>query len=69
MLNLGHGQAADELFIAMRNAMWQKDADGAAYINARPLEILRVTPNTDTAATRSPRPNFASAGPGRPRWI
>ncbi len=50
MLNLGHGETADELLIIMRNAMWQNQADGEAYILNPPLHVFRVTPRTETSA-------------------
>ncbi len=46
MLNLGDDESADELRIALRNGpIWQRQADGEAYIANPPLTILRATPS------------------------
>jgi hypothetical protein len=65
MLNLGHGQTADELLIAARNAMWQNQADGDAYIQNPPLHIFRVTPRTETIANPFPAPRLRVRGTGQ----
>jgi hypothetical protein len=64
MLNLGHGNTADELFIAMRNAMWQNQADGDAYVKNPPLTIFRATPHTEAAANPFPAPRLRVRGTG-----
>jgi hypothetical protein len=65
MLNLGHGETADELFIAMRNAMWQNQAEGDAYVENPPLNIFRVTPRAETTANPFPAPTLRVRGTGR----
>jgi hypothetical protein len=65
MLNLGHGTAADELFIAMRNAMWKNQADGDAYIHSLPFNIFRVTPRKETIANPFPAPLLRVRGTGQ----
>ncbi|HSB01055.1 MAG TPA: hypothetical protein VLE49_10425 [Anaerolineales bacterium] len=67
MLNLGHGDTADELNITMRNAMWEKgtEADGDAYIRNPPLHLFRVTPGTETIANPFPAPRLRIRGTGQ----
>jgi hypothetical protein len=65
MLNLGHGESADELFIAVRNAMWEKQADGDAYIRNPPLRVFRVTPRTQTTSNPFPAPRLRVRGTGQ----
>lgn len=65
MLNLGHGDTADDLFIAMRNAMWENKTDGDAYIQNPPLQLFRVTPRTDTIANPFPAPRLRVRGTGK----
>jgi len=65
MLNLGHGDSADELFIAVRNAMWQDQADGEAYVRNPPLHLFRVTPRTQTVAKPFPAPPLRVRGTGQ----
>jgi hypothetical protein len=65
MLNLGHGQTADELIIAVRNAMWQQQADGDAYIKNPPLHIFRVTPRAETIANPFRAPHLRIRGTGQ----
>jgi hypothetical protein len=65
MLNLGHGDTADELFVAMRNAIWEKETDGDAYIRNPPLHLFRVTPRTETIATPFPVPRLRVRGTGQ----
>ena len=64
MLNLGHGDAADEFIIALRNSMWQNRADGEAYIHDPPLTIFRVTPQAETTANPFPVPRLRVRGTG-----
>ncbi len=64
ILNLGHGDAADEFIVIVRNAMWQKQADGDAYMANPPLHIFRVTPRTETIANPF-RPSLRVRGTGR----
>jgi hypothetical protein len=65
MLNLGHGQTADELFIAVRNAMWQNQSEGDAYIQNPPLHLFRVTPRVETIANPFPVPRLRVRGTGQ----
>jgi hypothetical protein len=65
MLNLGHGQTADELMILMRNAMWLNRTNGDAYIQNPPLHIFRVTPHTETIANPFPAPRLRVRGTGQ----
>ncbi len=70
MLNLGYGESADELTVAMRNAVWQKQADGDAYIDMfnganPPLSILRVTPQTPGTPDPFPAPRLRVRGTGQ----
>jgi hypothetical protein len=64
MLNLGYGETADQLNIKMRNAMWEKPADGDAYINNPPLHLFRVTPQFEgkTNPFRVPRLRIRGTG-------
>lgn len=64
ILNLGHGNTADEFIIAVRNSMWQNPADGDAYIRNPPLSVFRVTPQTDTIANPFPLPRLRVRGTG-----
>lgn len=65
MLNLGHSDTADRLFIGVRTAMWQKKTDGSSYIMNPPLSIFRVTPRTETIATPFPAPRLRVRGTGQ----
>ena len=65
MLNLGHGDAADEFIIAVRNSMWQNKAEGDAYIHNPPLSIFRVTPREATTANPFPVPALRVRGTGQ----
>lgn len=65
MLNLGAGDKADQLFIAMRNAMWQDQAEGDAYVANPPLHIYRVTPRTESTANPFPSPKLRVRGTGQ----
>ena len=65
MLNLGYGETADELDITVRNAMWEKPADGDAYINDPPLQLFRVTPRFEGTADPFPAPRLRVRGTGQ----
>jgi hypothetical protein len=65
MLNLGHDENADELFIVMRNAIWLKEADGDSYIQNPPLHVFRVTPRTPAIAKPFPAPPLRVRGTGQ----
>ncbi len=65
MLNLGHSVTADELAITLRNAIWQKQADGDAYINNPQLSVFRVTPHTPANANPFPAPPLRVRGTGQ----
>jgi hypothetical protein len=65
MLNLGDGDTADEFIIAVRNAMWQNQADGDAYMQNPPLHIFRVTPGGETIANPFPSPRLRVRGSGQ----
>ena len=64
ILNLGHGDAADEFIIAVRNAMWQVQTDGDAYMENPPLQVFRVTPRTEAIANPF-QPRLRVRGTGR----
>ena len=65
MLNLGHGDTADEFIIAVRNAMWQNQTDGDAYIQNPPLSVFRVTPRVQATANPFPVPRLRVRGTGQ----
>ena len=65
MLNLGHGNTADALLIAVRTALWQKQADGDAYTQNPPLSVFRVTPRTETVPNSFPAPRLRVRGTGQ----
>lgn len=75
VLNLGHGDTADTFRIQMRNAMWEDDKEGEAYIRAHtepqtapPLQIFRVTPKTpreERDASPIPMPPLRVRGTGQ----
>lgn len=64
MLNLGHGDDADELRILVRNGIWQTQEDGDTYIDNPPLSIFRVTPRTQATANPFPAPLLRVRGTG-----
>jgi hypothetical protein len=67
MLNLGHGDTADELRIALRNAIWLDgyQAAGAAYVNTPPLNVFRVTPSAPATGNPFPAPRLRIRGTGQ----
>ena len=65
MLNLGHGNAADDFTVVLRNALWEKESDGEAYIQNPPLHLFRVTPPAETAANPFPAPELRVRGTGQ----
>jgi hypothetical protein len=65
MLNLGHSDTADEFIIAIRNAMWQNQADGDAYMQSPPLNVFRLTPRNETIADPFPAPRLRVRGTGQ----
>ncbi|HWR52875.1 MAG TPA: hypothetical protein VN428_17325 [Bryobacteraceae bacterium] len=65
ILNLGHSDTADEFIIAIRNAMWQNQTDGDAYIQNPPLHVFRVTPRTETTGSPFPLPLLRVRGTGQ----
>jgi hypothetical protein len=65
MLNLGHGDTADEFIIAVRNAMWQNQTDGDAYMQNPPLSVFRVTPRVQATASTFPVPHLRVRGTGQ----
>lgn len=65
MLNLGHGQAADQLTIGLRTAIWQDASAGNAYIRNPPLNVFRVTPRIPAAANPFPAPHLRIRGTGQ----
>lgn len=52
MLRLGYDDAADELEIVLRNAIWQHDDEGEEYLENAPLQVFRVTPRPGSAVAR-----------------
>lgn len=67
MLNLGHGETADELRIIARNAIWQDQAAGHLYIENAPqtIHILRATPRTPAQPDPFPAPRLRVRGTGQ----
>ena len=65
MLNLGHGPTADDFSIMMRNALWQKQSEGDAYIQNPPFHLFRVTPRSETLANPFPMPPLRVRGTGQ----
>jgi hypothetical protein len=65
MLNLGHDEAADQLRIVLRNAIWQKQTAGESYIKNPPLNVFRVTPHTPATANPFPAPRLRIRGTGQ----
>lgn len=65
MLNLGHGDDSDEFIIAVRNSMWQNQANGDAYIQNPPLNVFRVTPRVQATANPFPVPRLRVRGTGQ----
>lgn len=67
MLNLGHGDTADQFGIVLRNALWEEgaEADGEAYIENPPFHLYRVTPPTETIANPFPVPPLRVRGTGQ----
>ncbi len=64
MLNLGHGPDADQLTIALRNAIWQDPIAGAAYMKNPPLHVFRVTPRVAATANPFAAPRLRVRGTG-----
>ena len=64
MLNLGYGDADDELRIIPRAAIWDDPAAGDAYMKNPPLSVFRVTPGTPATANPFPAPPLRIRGTG-----
>jgi hypothetical protein len=66
MLNLGHGDTADEFQVNLRTALFEDPDAGNSYIENAPgnLSILRVTPPTPTTADPFPMPPLRVRGTG-----
>lgn len=64
MLNLGYGETADKLRIQMRNAIWENQANGEAYIKNPPLQLYRLTPSTPADPNPFPMPRQRVRGTG-----
>ncbi|HEY3413766.1 MAG TPA: hypothetical protein VGM51_12040 [Armatimonadota bacterium] len=64
MLNLGYGDAADELRINARNGIWLDPIAGEAYLAHPPLSVFRVTPRTPATADPFPMPALRVRGTG-----
>jgi hypothetical protein len=64
MLNLGHGEYADELRIPTRNGMWVDQNAGDAYTANAPLSVFRVTPSVPAIANPFPAPPLRVRGTG-----
>jgi hypothetical protein len=66
MLNLGDDNRADDLRITLRNGpIWQKPAEGDAYIANPPITIFRVTPSASTYLDPFPATPLRVRGTGR----
>jgi len=64
MLKLGYGDAADELRIVPRAAIWQDQAAGDAYMKNPPFTVFRVTPRTQATAKPFATPQLRIRGTG-----
>jgi hypothetical protein len=66
MLNLGHGETADDFQITLRTALFEDPIAGNRYIMDAPdnLHILRVTPRTPAIAKPFPMPPLRVRGTG-----
>lgn len=64
MLKLGYGENADKLRIQMRNAIWENQTDGEAYIKDPPLQLYRLTPRTPADPNPFPMPRQRVRGTG-----
>ena len=64
MLKLGYGDNADKLRIQMRNAFWENQTDGEAYITNPPLHLFRLTPGTPADPNPFPAPRQRVRGTG-----
>jgi hypothetical protein len=64
MLKLGYGENADKLRIQMRNAIWENQSDGEAYIKDPPLKLYRLTPGTPADPNPFPMPRQRVRGTG-----
>jgi hypothetical protein len=66
MLNLGHGETADEFQITLRTALFEVPIAGEHYIMDAPgnLQILRVTPRTPASANPFPMTPLRVRGTG-----
>lgn len=65
MLNLGFGDAADELKILTRTAIWQDQKAGDQYMSQPPLHVFRVTPHTPATPNPFPAPHLRIRGTGQ----
>jgi hypothetical protein len=65
MLNLGHGDTADDFTIVLRNALWQNQSEGDVYIQNPPFHLFRVTPRAETIANPFPVPRLRVRGTGQ----
>jgi hypothetical protein len=66
MLNLGHGETADQFQITLRTARFEDPIAGQSYIMDAPknLHLLRVTPRTPAIANPFPMPPLRVRGTG-----
>ena len=66
MLNLGHGETADEFQIVLRTAQFEDPHAGDRYAMDAPdnLHVLRVTPHTPAIANPFPMPRLRVRGTG-----
>jgi hypothetical protein len=65
MLKLGYGDAADNLRIVPRTAIWDTPANRDAYMNNPPLQVFRVTPRTPANPNPFPAPALRVRGTGQ----
>lgn len=66
MLNLGHGDTADDFQITLRTARFEDPVAGTRYIEGSPenLHLFRVTPGTPAIAKPFPMPPLRVRGTG-----
>lgn len=65
MLTLGLGEEADQFLLVSRNAVWENEDAGRAYIENPPVMVFRVTPQEPAVANPFPAPPLRIRGTGQ----
>jgi hypothetical protein len=65
LLNLGYGDRADQLRIAARTSIWDKQSDADLYTAHPPLTVFRVTPRSPATPNPFPTPPLRVRGTGQ----